>query len=65
VRREQLTREGIEQLVSQRLGRPVPLDREETRVIWLEDLAEFGNRTDELAAGERTGLPPDHVFRRS
>ena len=65
VRREQLTREGIEQLVSQRLGRPVPLDREETRVIWLEDLAEFGNRTDELADDERLGLPPDHVFRRS
>lgn len=65
VRREQLTRDGVEQLVSQRLGRPVSLDREQTRVIWLDDLAEFGNRTDELAAGERQGLPPDHVFRRS
>lgn len=65
VRREQLTRDGVEQLVSQRLGRTVSLDRKQTRVIWLEDLAEFGNRSDELAADERLGLPPDHVFRRS
>lgn len=65
VPREQLTREGIEQLVSRRLGRPVALDQEATRVIPLNDLAEFGNRTEELAAGEQQGLPLDRAFRRS
>lgn len=65
IRREQLTREGIEQLLSKRLGRPVALDQEKTRVIRLKDLAEFGHRTEELAAGELAGLPPDRAFRRS
>jgi hypothetical protein len=62
VPRAQLTQQGIEQILSRRLGRTVTLDAEHARVARLNDLSEFGDRAHQLAAGEIDGLSPARAF---